>query len=592
MQPTFLTYVNFLWGWMILPFGIFIFWRWPLLGNSFCKKIEELGSALAHRKFLALMTLGVLVISVRAALLPLYPPPLPGINDEFSYLLAGDTFAHGRLTNPPHPMAPYFDTFHVLQQPTYASMYPPAQGLALALGQRLGNPWIGVILSMAAFIVALLWMLQGWFPAEWALLGATLVFLNLGIFSYWMNSFWGGAVAAFGGALVMGAVPRIIHHYRIRYLLIFVIGLGIVANSRPFEGLLLCAPLVAYFLAKILKGRFPRNVSYARLLVPLSAFLIVLLGFMAFYNWRVTGNALLFPHTLHDRQYLGGSNFVWASSTGSRHYINHQFEVMYNHWVPNQYFRTWSDFQRITIKKFGNFLGFFLEPVLFVPLIVFPWILLDHKTRLFVWQLIFYAAGATAVIWFHPHYAAPIAASFFGIIVQMLRHLRRWIFRGRPVGIGLTRMVVAQVVVTAIVAFAHIAANPFAPYSLGWGWYGNLHRASIERQLQAVPGNHLVIVRYSPTHHPVDDEWIYNAADIDGARIVWAREIPGVDLNPLLNYFKNRDTWLVQPDEKFSPAEPFTRMPGTTGTQSPPLLPPELEISGFSTKPAASSAAR
>jgi hypothetical protein len=61
------------------------------------------------------------------------------------------------------------------------------------------------------------------------------------------------------------------------------------------------------------------------------------------------------------------------------------------------------------------------------------------------------------------------------------------------------------------------------------------------------PGGHLLIVRYSPEHNS-NLEWVYNAADIDRAKIVWAREIPGVDIHPLLDYYMGRSVWLVEPD--------------------------------------------
>jgi hypothetical protein len=81
-------------------------------------------------------------------------------------------------------------------------------------------------------------------------------------------------------------------------------------------------------------------------------------------------------------------------------------------------------------------------------------------------------------------------------------------------------------------------------------------RKPVEQQLAALPGEHLVLVRYSKDHNS-GEEYVYNEADIDHAKTVWAREIPGMDLGPLLRYFRNRDVWLYQPDEDDSSASPY-----------------------------------
>src|SRR4029077_7785143 len=178
-----------------------------------------------------------------------------------------DTFAHGRLANPPHPMWMSFETFHVNWFPTYSSMYPPAQGFVLAFGQVLGHPWLGVLLSDAAMCTAILWMLQAWMPARWAFLGAALVALKFGFSSYWMNSYWGGAVAAAGGTLMLGALPRILRFATTpsinpastsaitKNALLLGLGIAILANSRPFEGLLLFLAAAGYLLYTVVQAR-------------------------------------------------------------------------------------------------------------------------------------------------------------------------------------------------------------------------------------------------------------------------------------------------------------------------------------------------
>jgi len=82
-------------------------------------------------------------------------------------------------------------------------------------------------------------------------------------------------------------------------------------------------------------------------------------------------------------------------------------------------------------------------------------------------------------------------------------------------------------------------------------------RRPVEQYLAAQPGQHLVLVRYARNHNS-GEEYVYNAADIDRARTVWAREIPGVDSMPLLNYFHNRDVWLFEPDVDNETVTPYS----------------------------------
>ena len=544
-----------IWTGLIVLLAMSVPFFFPQLGEKTFAAIEGLGCRIAEQRRFAIVVVALAAILLRLSVLSWSPVPIPEIHDEFSYLLAGDTFAHGRLTNPPHKMWVYFETFHVLQHPTYMSKFHPAQGAFLAFGEVLGHPWIGVLLSSSLMCAAILWALQGWLPARWALLGGVLAVLRFSIFGYWINSYWGGAVAALGGALVIGATPRIIRFGRARDAAILALGVGILANSRPFEGFIFCIPVAATLLLWFARPKCAdRRRILQRVVFPFCAVALLCGTFEAYYNWRVTGSPILFPYTVYERTYWNLPVFIWQEPGPPVQENNPQFDAFYNHgYARNTWFegriRNPRQFIFRCIFNCKFFVSFFLWPELCV-LLVPPFVCLtDRRMRLLLIQIGVCLGGFLLVPWFQPHYAAPLTATTFIVVTQGIRRLRKFRFRRVPTGIALSRAVVLLAV--ALAPF-HQRYENMVPKLL--------RREEIAKQLNSTFGEHLVIVRYS-THHDPLEEWVHNRANIDFAKVVWAREIPGISLDPLLAYFRGRRVWLVEPDAKQPALVPYS-LPG------------------------------
>ena len=542
--------------------------------------VERVMRKFAKETAWCMLLLAVLPILLRLALLPHHPVPSPDLYDEFSHLLVADTLRHFRLANPTHPLHQFFETFFVLQEPTYSSIYPIGQGIVLALGRiLLGSPWAGVLISTAAFCALCYWMLRAWTTSVWSLAGGLLAVIEFGPLCQWMNSYWGGAVSACAGCLVFGALPRLRESVRSRDAALLGLGLGIQLLTRPYEFIFLLASAILFLL--------PLR-TLARKLMPAVLVLLSAIALMLLHNKRVTNSWTTIPYALSQYQYGVPAALTFQADPIPHRDLTLEQQLGYKMQMA---FRgrgpeTLTTYLSRLIYRV-RFYRFFLIAPLYVALPLFLLALAELRFRRVAVALGIFALGVNFYPAFQPHYIAAIACLLVLVGVIGLQRLSEVTIGGLTAGKEAARLIVFLCAAHFLFWYGlHVFDT--ADFSIALRRYetwsainhGNPERRIlVGHQLAAIPGKLLVFVRYWP-QHIFQDEWVYNEADIDASRIVWARDLGAAENEKLLHYYSDRAIWLLEPDAQPPKLNPYQKEPEqpVPPALAPPRARPKLQL--------------
>jgi hypothetical protein len=385
-------------------------------------------------------------------------------------------------------------------------------------------------------------MLQAFMPPLFAVFGTLLGIAQIGIFRYWMDSYCGGTVSAIGGCLVIGAAIRLARRPGWRPALLGSLGLVVLANSRPFEGLCVIAGAGLVMLWLMLKTK-TRITALAtpQVLVPVGVIGVAAVACMCYYNYRTTGSPFQLAYVLNNRMYAASSQFWLAPAMAEPEYRNEVVRNIWAVWTKNQWVRARHN-PFVVLSDWTVVAGFFWSQLWCVMVVAGLLLARSRKVWLSMAILAVLLIGLFLQVSIAPHYVAPGLALLIVPSMYALRWLR---VSGRRFGPAL---------VLLVMSVAFLRAFQSDTYHT---WQEAPTRRPVIDSLSSRGGRHVVFVRYAPEHKIVMIDFVYNRADIDGSQIVWARYMGPEKDRELIDYYPDRQAWIWNADEKPLNLQPY-----------------------------------
>jgi hypothetical protein len=352
-----------------------------------------------------------------------------------------------------------------------------------------------------------------------------------------MNSYWGGAVPALGGALVIGAVPRLARRIDLAPLLAAVFGAALLATCRPFEGGLTVLASCAVLLWWMRRETRPLKLLLEwRVLLPVAVMAVAVLLAMGYYNYRTTGKATRLPFVVNQETYSAAPHLYIFPPTPIPVYRHESLRKLWVDWDREVYLAARHNPLAAWISAAPSLGRFYVLNLL--GLAAFAGLLFGKRSAALP-ALAIFALPVLGVMMEKgslPHYLAPMCGAWVILAAAGMEACGERSRAGSVV-----------VVVALGVAFGSCASRIVVLAATARTPGGIETRPQLIANLQRQGGRHLIVVRYTPTHF-IHAEWVYNDADIDGSPVVWARDMGEEKNRELLDYYKDRQVWLLEPD--------------------------------------------
>ena len=479
--------------------------------------------------------LGALWVFIISALLSLFVYQRhPHVPDEVLYLFQARYMAQGKLSVPTAPVPVAF-SFYLLphRSDQWYSIFPPGWPAVLALGVKIGIPWLvnpilaGVNILLSYKLVRQLYNRR---LARWTVfllcVSPWFIFMGMNFMSHTLTL-----------TLALASAVALIHSKEQTsswYALLSGALVGALSLVRPYD-----AVIVSFLLILWALGAAGKRIKFTSII--LFAAGILLIGILILpYNYGVMGSALEFPLQSYYAEYYGSK--ANALGFGPERGLGWPLDAFQGHTPLEAVLNTILNLFSVNIELFGWSVGSILLVTIF---------LISGGYRSSDWLMI---AAIACVIGFYSLYwfsgGPDFGARYWYLIIVPLVVLTvrgLGVFVSKLEANGQQNLFSSTRVFSAVLTLSFFAIVNYFPWRAidKYLYYLNMRPDVLALDAEYNFGNSIILVQGS-AHPDYASAWTYNPLDYSAPAPIYAWDETAESRAMVLKSYADRNVWIIQ----------------------------------------------